>query len=353
MSTAGLIVLFAALALLLAADKPPPPPPLRRVPPAHQTAGSPGPALSPAARRSRRWPPAASATTPSTSPSTTTMLKPPRGCPRHNRLAAPAGLRTSLPGGCHKPAAGAELNCFVCHLAEPDNAARLAELAAGRAAGRPRPRLAGTGLVQRNGTAGSGTPRQLLPTARVSSAAAQAGRRRAAPTAACAMASSTTATAPLALSYSLRNWSTETTGQVYSPQRISDSALNLQEKDALTRPWDIHAERMLGCSDCHYAPNNPSYRREPDATKPEHLRYDPRKLTLGQYLKRPGHDFAKGDSAQGLAAAASDGSMRRCADCHDAQTDASRLAAVHQAPPGHALPARPATSRGSMPRRAR
>jgi len=65
---------------------------------------------------------------------------------------------------------------------------------------------------------------------------------------------------PLALGLgSGAHWQTETTGQVFSAQRIRQSALNLRGKDRLGRPWDIHAERLVECSDCHYAKEPPAH----------------------------------------------------------------------------------------------
>jgi octaheme c-type cytochrome (tetrathionate reductase family) len=55
------------------------------------------------------------------------------------------------------------------------------------------------------------------------------------------------------------NWQTETTGQVFSAQPIRLSALNLRDKDDLSRAWDIHAQRMVECNDCHYASEPPKH----------------------------------------------------------------------------------------------
>jgi hypothetical protein len=65
---------------------------------------------------------------------------------------------------------------------------------------------------------------------------------------------------PLALALgSDENWGTETTGQVFSSQRIRHSALNLRDKDDLGRAWDIHAQRLVECRDCHYAKALPEH----------------------------------------------------------------------------------------------
>lgn len=108
---------------------------------------------------------------------------------------------------------------------------------------------------------------------------------------------------------------TETTGAVFSPARISSSELNVAGRAALDRPWDVHAERLLECSDCHFSPNDPAsaFSRR----MPAHLRHDARHVSLGEFLRRPSHELAKGYSTQGTVADAHDGTMRRCEDCHD------------------------------------
>ncbi len=115
-------------------------------------------------------------------------------------------------------------------------------------------------------------------------------------------------------------WSTITTGQIISPQRLSDSGMNLANKEEMTRSWDVHAERLLKCTDCHYSLNNPLYYQEVGVTKPDHLTFDPRRLEIGEYLYQPLHQFARGDSAQNTFAAEINNSMRDCDDCHNTQT---------------------------------
>jgi thiosulfate reductase cytochrome b subunit len=111
---------------------------------------------------------------------------------------------------------------------------------------------------------------------------------------------------------------TATTGQVIAAQKISESGVNLSGKNELNRSWDIHAERQLQCTDCHYSLNNPSHADEAQKVEPEHLVYDPRTLEIGEYLQRPDHNFARGQSAQYNAAPELKGTMRRCESCHDA-----------------------------------
>ncbi|RMF44643.1 MAG: hypothetical protein D6755_08950, partial [Anaerolineae bacterium] len=117
---------------------------------------------------------------------------------------------------------------------------------------------------------------------------------------------------------SLNNPQTATTGQVISPQKISKSGMNIAGKSDLSRSWDVHAERQLQCTDCHFSLNNPAYALKDE--EPSHLTFDPRKLDIGAYLQRPSHDFARGQSAQYTVDPDTVASMRRCESCHDAET---------------------------------
>lgn len=90
-----------------------------------------------------------------------------------------------------------------------------------------------------------------------------------------------------------RTWSlTLGEGAIVSPQRMSDSFLNLQGKSALPIPWDVHAAKLVECTSCHYASNNPG--RVDD--KRQSLRYvtaDPRRQSTAEFLLRPDHHLAE------------------------------------------------------------
>lgn len=122
----------------------------------------------------------------------------------------------------------------------------------------------------------------------------------------------------ITLGCSPERWSTITTGQIISSQKMSDSGMNLADKENLNRSWDIHAERLLTCVDCHYSINNPLYYQESEITKPTHLLFDPRRLEFGEYLEKPLHQFARGNSAQTNVAPELNYTMRTCESCHDA-----------------------------------
>jgi thiosulfate reductase cytochrome b subunit len=89
-------------------------------------------------------------------------------------------------------------------------------------------------------------------------------------------------------------------------------------KNDLRRSWDIHTERVVNCTNCHYALNNPVYYQEQTDSRPEHLIFDPRRVDLEEYLYRPLHQFAKGQSAQGPTVPGMDNSLRTCDSCHNA-----------------------------------
>ena len=112
---------------------------------------------------------------------------------------------------------------------------------------------------------------------------------------------------------------TDFTGQVISPQKISNSGLNIAGKESLTHAFDIHADRVVGCVNCHYSLNNPVYFQQRQESRPAHLNFDPRRLTSADYLERPLHQLAKGSSMHGLNSAESNNSMRRCESCHNAE----------------------------------
>ena len=99
-----------------------------------------------------------------------------------------------------------------------------------------------------------------------------------------------------------RTWSlTQGEGAIVSPQRMSDSFLNLEGKDALASPWDVHAAKLVDCVGCHYAPNDPK-RTDAKRARLEYVTNDPRRTSTAEFLHRPDHRLAEPD----------------CRACHDA-----------------------------------
>lgn len=91
-------------------------------------------------------------------------------------------------------------------------------------------------------------------------------------------------------------------GSIFSPQDITASLLNLAGKPQLHFPWDVHARKLVQCSDCHYAPNNPQRLGAKTGTTAI-LRGEPRRETVGEYLQQPDHHLASAT----------------CQTCHDTQ----------------------------------
>jgi thiosulfate reductase cytochrome b subunit len=211
-----------------------------------------------------------------------------------------------------------EVNCFLCHTPNPDNDARLQALAEGRYGDSVTATLLQSGLVSEAAGGGwnwnaeafdeAGNLKREFITLREPTAA-NCGT--------CHGVVHTDIQTPLSLdSLTTDQWTTLTTGQIMSAQKISAGGLNIANKSGLNRSWDIHVERVLACSDCHYSLNNPIYYQETGDEKPSYLAFDPRRIDLSEYLYRPLHQFAKGQSAQGTLANDIDNSLRRCDSCH-------------------------------------
>jgi thiosulfate reductase cytochrome b subunit len=81
-------------------------------------------------------------------------------------------------------------------------------------------------------------------------------------------------------------------GAIVSAQHAQDSFLNLAGKSALTSPWDVHAAKLVDCVACHHAANNPG-RADGKRDKLGYVAFDPRRLGIATYLKRPDHHLAK------------------------------------------------------------
>jgi thiosulfate reductase cytochrome b subunit len=213
-----------------------------------------------------------------------------------------------------------EMNCFLCHTPSPDNQARIDELQAGNFRWANTATLLQSGIVARvNGEyqyqAEAFSADGMLATGFVQiqdPTNDNCGQ--------CHGLVHDTLREPVVLAgCNAEQWRTQTTGQIISPQRLSDSGLNLADKATLTRTWDIHAERAVNCTDCHFSLNNPVYFQEAESSRPEHLVFDPRRLEIGEYLYQPLHEFARGQSAQSTISPALKNTMRRCESCHSLQ----------------------------------
>jgi thiosulfate reductase cytochrome b subunit len=211
-----------------------------------------------------------------------------------------------------------ELNCLLCHTPDPNNAARIERLRAGQFGDAGMATLLGSGIVEAtddgwewNADAFEADGELKPEFVRIQDPTNQN----------CAQCHGVVheGSEPLALdACDLSQPQTATTGQVISGQKINASGLNLADKNSLTYAWDVHAERGLKCTDCHYSLNNPVHYQETQDNQLSHLLYDPRRLEIGEYIERPDHTLARGQSAQNSVAPESKATMRRCESCHDA-----------------------------------
>jgi len=210
-----------------------------------------------------------------------------------------------------------EMNCFLCHTPNPDNQARTEALHQGYFGWANTATLLNSGIVEGSANSYQWNQDAFTPEGEL---AAEFIKIQDPTNDNCGMCHGLVhddVEDPLVtLGCSAERWSTITTGQIVSPQKLSDSGMNLSNKDELDRSWDVHAERLLKCTDCHYSLNNPLYYQESESTRPEHLTFDPRRLEIGEYLKKPLHQFARGDSAQSTVAGELKDTMRRCDSCH-------------------------------------
>lgn len=214
-----------------------------------------------------------------------------------------------------------EMNCFLCHIPSPNNEARAEELQSGAFRWANTATLIGTEIVYQEGSGYRWNPAVFTEEGEIDQQVIRLQDPTDVNCGLCHGLVHDDVEDPLVtLGCSPERWSTITTGQIISPQQMADSGMNLANKDELTRSWDVHAERLLSCVDCHYSINNPLFYQESDATKPDHLLFDPRRVEIGQYLEKPLHQFARGNSAQSYIAPELNDTMRTCESCHAAET---------------------------------
>ncbi|MBU2611295.1 MAG: cytochrome b/b6 domain-containing protein [Chloroflexi bacterium] len=211
-----------------------------------------------------------------------------------------------------------EMNCFLCHLATPNNAARIEAIRAGDFGAASTATLLGTGIVEKTVEGWQWNPAAFDDDGEL---APQFVAIQDPSNDNCAQCHGLVhgGDTPLVLTGCGTEYSqTAATGQIISPQKISESGMNISGKETLNRSWDIHAERQVLCTDCHFSLNNPIY-AQLSPSDPSYLLYDPRRLEIGEYLQRPVHDFARGQSAQFTVAPENKATMRRCESCHSTQ----------------------------------
>lgn len=211
-----------------------------------------------------------------------------------------------------------EMNCFLCHLSNPNNDARIESLQAGEFQWANTATLVGTGLVEGSIDQFTWNPEAFSENGNI---LAELITIQDPSNENCAQCHGDVHASQLPINLSdcnldeesQLNWLAVTTGQVITAQEISESETNRTEKDTPARPYDIHAARGLQCTDCHYSLNNPAYYQS--GVKPDYLENDPRRLEISEYLMKPDHNLANnGSAANAVISGATDG----CESCHDA-----------------------------------
>ncbi len=208
-------------------------------------------------------------------------------------------------------------NCFLCHTPKPNVQAWKEALRRGEVKWANAAVLLGTGIVRKTDQGWQWNPIAFREDGRLEMAFVRIRDPQSENCAACHGPGHENVNQPVVVN-TCEN-PLEPMGQIIAGQRISRSGMNISGKDTLHRPWDIHAARGLSCVNCHYAPNHPAYAWEKENLRPASLVFDPRRLTPGEYLKAPNHNFARGETAQHAIDPATRGTMRECADCHNAK----------------------------------
>ena len=216
-------------------------------------------------------------------------------------------------------AALVEMDCLLCHTEIADHSAREAALVSGDFAWANTASLSALGIVSKADGQWQWDASKFAPNGALQKGLLDIRKPRDENCALCHGIAENSLDIPLTIPADLdKRHNTDRTGQIISPQKLLNSGLNIADKEELDYPFDVHTDRVVGCVNCHYSLNNPVYFRQREESRPVHLDFDPRRLTNADYLVRPLHQFAKGRSTLGLAAADTKDSLRRCESCHDA-----------------------------------
>jgi hypothetical protein len=213
----------------------------------------------------------------------------------------------------------AEADCFLCHVPKASRGDRKKEMAAGNFRWANNATLADTGIVVRQEN-GMFTYNRAAFNAdgTVKTEALDLSDPTLENCAQCHgfTARNTTTIQPIQHADIMRG--TEKSGWIYNGAKISDTASpNIVGKEKMDFPWDAHAAAGLVCIDCHFSVNNPGRMIQEDPKK--NLRYKPAEVDLAVYLRRPDHNFARGDIPPETVNLTKHDTMRACGDCHEAE----------------------------------
>jgi len=213
----------------------------------------------------------------------------------------------------------AEADCFLCHVPKASRGERKKEMAAGNFRWADDATLVDSGIVVRQAN-GTFTYNRAAFNAdgTVKSQALDLSDPTLENCAQCHgfTARNTTTIQPIQHADIMRG--TEKSGWIYNGAKISDTVSpNIVGKEKMDFPWDAHAAAGLICIDCHFSVNNPGRKIQEDPKK--NLRYKPAEEDLAVYLRRPDHNFARGDIPPETVNLTRHDTMRACGDCHEAE----------------------------------
>jgi len=169
-------------------------------------------------------------------------------------LLSPERRRLMLHGPRIPTDDDSQMNCFLCHIREPDHSARVAAIESGAPEWSVTATLLATGLVERSEDG------YRWNTDRIGDDGEAVVELHTADEANCGACHGMVHDGSTPLLVKLGDglaWTTEKTGQVFSPQQINLSAMNLAGKDGLDMVWDVHSQRLVSCGDCHYSTGRP------------------------------------------------------------------------------------------------
>ena len=213
----------------------------------------------------------------------------------------------------------AEADCFLCHVPKASRGDRKKEMAAGNFRWADNATLIETGIVVRddNGTFTYNRAR-FNSDGTVKSDVLDLSDPTLENCSQCHgfTARNTTTIQPIQHADIMRG--TEKSGWIYNGAKISDTVSpNVVGKDKMNFPWDVHAAAGVVCIDCHFSVNNPGRMIQEDVKK--NLRYRPKQEDFAVYLKRPDHNFARGNIPPETVNLTRTNTMRACGDCHEAE----------------------------------
>jgi hypothetical protein len=220
-----------------------------------------------------------------------------------------------------------EMDCFLCHLDQPDHAARTAALAAGDFGWANTATLAATGIVTQTADGWQWNPAAFAADGTLLPEYVRVQDPTNANCAQCHGLVHTDAARPLTFAGCDLDQPADghhRPGHLWrrrspSPAPTSPARRNWRGRGTCTPSASWPAPTVTMRSTTRRT------RRSPATRRPSHLVYDPRRLDIGEYLERPDHNFARGQSAQYTVAPELKGTMRRCESCHTADSHSAWL----------------------------